>query len=137
MAGSDISQTILTLGGVYVLVRYGFPDLWNKINPIPPITPPAPSLTLSKTSVTYLDTFDVSVVGLKPDTPAYYGWLSADTADIQFEKRVAIGHLYGVRLPFTFTEQVLNTTPAGDYFVYYDQTPFGGYYLSQRLTVRA
>lgn len=121
---------------MYLVVRYGFPALWEQIKPpIPPIEPPAPSLTLSKDTVTHNETFDVSVVGLKPDTAAYYGWLSGDTASIIFEKKVSIGHLYGVRIPFKFTEQVKSTTPAGTYFIYYDQSPFGGFYLSAGITV--
>lgn len=120
---------------MYLVLRYGLPEIWEKINPVPPIEPPPPSLTLSKTTVDQLERFEVSVVGLKPDTPAFYGWATADVFNIIFEKKVNIGHLYGVRLPFKFTEQVLGTTPPGEYIIYYDQSPFGGYYLSARITV--
>ena len=132
---AEATQIILTVGGMYLVLKYGLPQIWEKINPIPPIEPPPPSLTLSKSTVSQLERFEVSVVGLKPDTPAYYGWASADIFNIIFEKKLNIGGLYGVRLPFKFTEQVLGTTPPGNYIIYFDQSPFGGYYLSAPLTV--
>lgn len=132
--GNEISQIALTVGGMYLVLKYGLPEIWNKINPIPPIVPPPPGMTLSKSTVRQLERFQVSVVGLKPDTPAYYGWASADIFNIIFEKKLNIGGLYGVRLPFEFTEQVTTATP-GNYIIYFDQSPFGGYYLSAPLTV--
>lgn len=133
--GSDYTQIALTVGGMYLVLKYGLPEIWEKINPIPPIEPPPPSMTLSKSTVTNGDFFEVSVVGLKPDTPAYYGWAMYPEFNIIFEKQVAIGHLYGVRLPFKFTEQVKAETQPGDYEIYYDQSPFGGYYLHAPLKV--
>lgn len=135
---NQILPVVLAVGGMYLILKYGLPDVWNKligdINPIPPIQPPAPELTLSKSVVSQGDTFEVSVVGLKPDTPAYYGWARLPALDIVFEKKVDIGGLYAVRIPFKFTEQVTTATP-GDYLIYYDQTPFGGYYLTAALKV--
>ena len=121
---------------MYLVLKYGLPEIWKQITGgiIPPIEPPPPSLTLSKSTVTQGETFEVSVVGLKPDTPAYYGWAKLPALDLIFEKKVNIGGLYAVRIPFKFTEQVQSATP-GEYLIYYDQSPFGGYYITANLTV--
>lgn len=135
--GNQIIPIAFGLGGMYLILKYGLPEIWEKINPIPPIPPiqpPSASLTLSKSRVTYNETFEVSVVGLKAHTPAYYGWLSQQ-GTIIFEKRIEIFNLLGVRIPYNVREQVIATTPIGHHSIYFDQSPFGGYYLSKELEV--
>ena len=123
-----------TLGGLYLLVRYGLPQLWEKINPIPPIEPPAAQISVSDITLDRLQQFDVSIVGMRPGE-FYYGWATAETQNIIYEKKLTAGNLYAVRIPYVIHEQVKATTQPGGYFIYADQSPFGGPYVRVSVSV--
>jgi len=128
--GRDVITAAAFVGAGYVFVVYVLPRILPN-----PLEPPPPQMKISKTTAYRGDEFDVSVIGLKPNTPVMFRWISQSN-EVIFEKQLEIGELYAVRLWFTFKERVLDSTMTGTYRIVFDQSAGGGTILEKTITIQ-